>query len=852
MKRTVLSTFVIFFMQSLFAEENSNSLEALQASDLSGGRLYSFDARSLFGGGSQDINLNKFTTTDTIATGIYSLNTNINDRSLGQLTLAFKHLDASRSAVLCIDEELLQRLDLRQDFLEKLPKVECLTIKNLSPDAYYDVDHSNLTLSISLPLDILNNRPTGYIAPSLFDRGVSTGYLTYDFNTYRSKNDGQKEITNNYMSLSGGLNLAGFNYRHAGSFDSNGSSLGRYRSYLNSISTDILPLNARVTAGDFNTLTYYTDSAPIRGIQLATDMSMRPMSQRSYAPLIKGVANTNALVAVFQNGRKVYERTVPAGNFEINDLTAIGNNGDLTVQVTENGGEKHSFLVPLQGNMNLIRVGQLNYSLASGQYKLNNKVSDDYIAQLSFEYGLSNYVSMHAGTNISHPYQSYLLGFGTNTFLGGFKFDIEHSNATLAQSDRSGEKYQLGYQYNYAPFGTSLNVSSQYQSREYLTLGNTMSLRNLETLDHAEIENLFQTYRLKQQFNVSLYQTLADHKYGSLYLSASQNKYWNSAKNYTQYNIGYSNTWNRLSYSLNFSQSASGFGESNNTKEKRVNLTLSLPLEWRSKRASLYSNIQHSDDYGKPTSANVGISGTSGENNQLSYGLIANNAWNDNGSNSSISTNLNYSFPQIQIGAITGWSDQYTQFGVSARGAIVAHPYGLTLTNNLSDTFTVIHADGAKGADLVNAWGAKVDRFGNAIYSNVSPYEVNTISLNLKNLPLDVNLKANQVEVIPRRFSSTLVEFKTVKTSNILLNVHPAQNQQIPIGVQALDQQGQVIGMFGQSNQLFIEQPGPLKNNIQIVWGVNNEQSCRIEAPPHTEKNTKSSKRFQIIDVECK
>jgi len=275
---------------------------------------------------------------------------------LGTLNLKFDHLDANLTAVLCIDEQLLQRLDLRPEILEKLPKKDCLIIKDISPDAYYDLNMAELTLSLSLPLTIINQRPRGYIAPELFDTGVTSAFVGYDFNSYTNKSEDTKDTTSNYLSLTSGLNFGQFNYRHAGSFESNGSDISRYKSYLNTISTDVPRLNARVTAGDFNTQTYGIESAKIRGLQVATDISMLPWSQRSYAPLIRGVANTNALVSIFQNGHKVYERTVPAGEFEFDDLT-IGNNGDLTVQIMENGGEKRSFIVPMQSNMNLIRVG---------------------------------------------------------------------------------------------------------------------------------------------------------------------------------------------------------------------------------------------------------------------------------------------------------------------------------------------------------------------------------------------------------------------------------------------------------------------------------------------------------------
>jgi len=449
--RLVLKSSVVFLLLAkyCYAAENELLTEQLQAKVTPSERLYSFDARSLFGHHNQDIDLSYVRQTNGVAVGVYSLNTSINnERSLGTLNLKFDHLDANLTAVLCIDEQLLQRLDLRPEILEKLPKKDCLIIKDISPDAYYDLNMAELTLSLSLPLTIINQRPRGYIAPELFDTGVTSAFVGYDFNSYTNKSEDTKDTTSNYLSLTSGLNFGQFNYRHAGSFESNGSDISRYKSYLNTISTDVPRLNARVTAGDFNTQTYGIESAKIRGLQVATDISMLPWSQRSYAPLIRGVANTNALVSIFQNGHKVYERTVPAGEFEFDDLT-IGNNGDLTVQIMENGGEKRSFIVPMQSNMNLIRVGQLNYSVASGRYQLGDKLTDTYVGQMSSEYGLSNYLSLYSGVNITDAYQNYLLGFGHSNRLGGFRFDYEHSKANLAQRDQIGRKYKLDYQYSH-------------------------------------------------------------------------------------------------------------------------------------------------------------------------------------------------------------------------------------------------------------------------------------------------------------------------------------------------------------------------------------------------------------------
>ncbi|BAP36417.1 thin pili usher protein AcuC [Acinetobacter guillouiae] len=850
------SALAILLTQYAYATEAEMEIEELQARSDSSAKLYAFNARSLFGGASQDIDLSNFKRSNGVIPGVYTLQTTINgEKTLGLIDFKFDHLDASRTAVLCIDKQLLSRLDLKREILENLPKQDCLTIKDLSADAYYDVNMSDLTLNISLPLVIVNQRPHGYIAPEQFDKGVTSAFVSYDFNRYTSKTHQQKELSSNYLSLTGGLNLGGLSFRHAGSFDSSGTGLGSYHSYMNAISTDVLPLHARLTAGDFSTQSYVTESAQIRGMQLASDISMLPMSQRSYAPLIKGVANTNALVSIYQNGRKIYERTVPVGEFEFNDLTAIGNNGDLTVEVTENGGEKRQFIVPMQGNMSLVRVGQFNYSMAVGQYKLNNIVTDDYVAQFGAEFGLTNYSSVSAAINASKVYQNYVLSLGKNTSLGGFRFDLEQAKTTVIQKDYMGQRFKLAYQYSHAPSNLSISATAQYQDQKYQTLNNTMLLLNYKDLGQVELDNLFSSYRLKQQFNLSLYKTFANSKLGSISLSVLKSNYWDSMDDYMQYDLGYANRWNKLNYSIGYSQSNRSLsGYNSNNKDQKVYLTLSMPLEWRKKHINTYSNIQHSKTEGQPTNATLGFTGTLGEQKQMNYSVTANQSWNQNSAeNSSISTNLSYNLPQVKFGVMVSSSDQQSQYSVSARGALVAHRYGITATNQISDTYTIIHAEGARGANIMNAWGSKIDYFGNAVYANLSPYDKNLISLNIQDLDFDINVKSNQAEVIPRRNSATLVKFDVEKTSNILLNVlNFDMTKQIPIGVQALSTDGQIVGMFGQSNQLFIEKAALLNQDILVQWGATERQACRINAPQRVLSKQKNTKKMQLIDVECK
>lgn len=142
--------------------------------------ILTFNPSSLFGGENQSVDLSIFRSANYIAEGTYIVDTTVNDRSIGELKLLFKHVDTNPSAVLCIDADILKRLDLQPYYLNSLAQKDCLTVKDISPDAYYDFDLSTQKLAISIPQKFVVDRPKGYIDPALFDPGITSAFIGYN------------------------------------------------------------------------------------------------------------------------------------------------------------------------------------------------------------------------------------------------------------------------------------------------------------------------------------------------------------------------------------------------------------------------------------------------------------------------------------------------------------------------------------------------------------------------------------------------------------------------------------------------------------------------------------------------
>lgn len=94
-------------------------------------------------------------------------------------------------------------------------------------------------------------------------------------------------------------------------------------------------MKSQLLLGESATSGSIFSSYTFTGVQLASDDNMLPNSQRGFAPTVRGIANSSAIVTIRQNGYVIYQSNVPAGAFEINDLYPSSNSGDLEVTIEE-------------------------------------------------------------------------------------------------------------------------------------------------------------------------------------------------------------------------------------------------------------------------------------------------------------------------------------------------------------------------------------------------------------------------------------------------------------------------------------------------------------------------------------
>ncbi len=149
------------------------------------------------------------------------------------------------------------------------------------------------------------------------------------------------------LDLAAGINFGSWHLRQRSSVEVSSDGTSSYQNIATYLAHDIPSIRSDLTVGDSFTDGAVFDSFGFRGVSLASDDQMLPDSQLEYAPVVHGIARTNARVVITQNGNTILETTVSPGAFEINDLYATGYGGDLHVTVYEADGTQDTLHGPV-------------------------------------------------------------------------------------------------------------------------------------------------------------------------------------------------------------------------------------------------------------------------------------------------------------------------------------------------------------------------------------------------------------------------------------------------------------------------------------------------------------------------
>lgn len=808
------------------------------------GEPVEFNADFLQGSGGK-VDLTRFAAGNPVLAGEYLVDLDLNGQWLARTKVRFvaqaRVGAGAAGAEPCIDRVVLPQLGLAAMQIPASARAElarggCLAIAAVAPGASAEFDQSALQLSLSVPQALLDRRPRGYVPPENWDKGVTSATLAYDASLFRAQSEGTA-TTSLYAGLTAGLNLGSWHFRQRSSLTgSNGT--WRYQNVAAYVQHDLPKLRASLTLGNTFTDGAVFDSFGFRGISLASDDRMRPDSQQGYAPVIRGIARTNARVRITQNGTLLLETTVAPGPFEISDLYPTGYGGDLLVTVHEADGRQESFTVTYAALVQLLRPGTTRFSLAAGELDLDGSGgSGNWFVQGAVQRGISNALTAYAGAAAAPGYVSALAGIALNTPLGAVAVDATLAQARIVPADPD-EGYSVRLSYSKVVPGLRTNVSVaayRHSSTGFWSMRDAMEAREAVRLglDPQAVP------RQRNRFQINVTQNLGVG-WGNLYLSGSATDYWNHASSVLQLQAGYGNVARLGKYDLNYGlsyvrQRDQATGQTND----RVLLTLSAALGERANAPQLAMNLAHdqADARGR-TSGRVALSGTLGARSEYSYN--ANATFAPEGNSFGLATAYRADFATFSASGSAG--SRFSQFSLGASGGVVIHPGGVTLASQMGDTIGVISARDAEGARLASDRGTRINGAGYAVVPNLMPYRLNDVTIDPQGSSAEVELKATSQQVAPRANSVVLIKFDTASGQGVTVNARLPGGEPVPFGASVLDARRDEIGLAGQGGQIFLRGIAPA-GTLQVDWG---EGGCYIDysLPP-------AQKGAAMVDVDA-
>lgn len=807
-----------FYTQNLYAEE--------------------FDT-SLLVGRSKNGDISRFYIDEKIPKGEQLVDVYVNQAWKGQFIINV----INDKGEISLPADDVKSLGLNLSFLakQKIDIEKPVLVGELAYGVTSELDITQLRLNISAPQIAIKQSESGYVNPRYWQSGISALILSYNLNyyNYKAKAGSKNNNENFFANLNSGINLGAWQFRDESNYAYYSHGRSQWKNNTRYVYKAFSEITSGLTIGDFYTPAALFSSIPFRGASLASEISMLPNSSQGFAPIIRGVAQTNALVSVYQNEHIVFQENVPPGEFSFNDIQPTAGGGDLLVVIQEADGRRESFTVPFSAVPDMLKEGVSRYNLIVGQSKISNTQYQPRFAQGEFHYGVNNLVTLYTGGVISKDYYSMLIGSGWNFKIGAISADITHANANLDGGNKSGQSFRLAYSKYMNATLTNLTLAAyRYSTRDYYSFVDTIYSHDnysawkeyqqvlakeqgnnnaISELDLTTFDAL-RGSRAKNTFTINLNQHLGDNR-GVIFLSGTHRNYWNTEGSNREYQLGYSNNYKEITYNF----SVSKLRNLDNQEETRYYVNMSVPISIFDKRTNINTALYYRDSHYQQTT--LSMSGVAGKDDLINYTLTGSN---ETGGNNLAGANVSYHHPYSTLSASYSEANDYRQGGLGTRGTVVAIPHHLVFSGDTGKTYTVINAPMANNMMVNGNKATLTNQQGVVLLTNTTPYRTNSYTLTNTEHSSNAEITGNIAHVTPYLGAVNYLTLETDQRKTFIIRASLDKGESLPFGTEVLNEEEYAIGYVGQSSMLYLKSD-KLPSLIHIKLNLPHKSQCTIK-----------------------
>lgn len=793
---------------------------------------------SLIGDG-EAVDLSQYETRGSVPEGEYLIDVFVNTNNVATQKIRFGK-NSKGKVVPQLTPVMLEKYGVDFSRLNVSKEAEGKPIDDLSaliPSAETKFSLSSLRLDISIPQLYVTRLVSGYSDPALWDQGVPAMLFNYNLNASKNWQDNQDNNSQNenlFGMVNGGLNAGPWRLRSTYSLYDSRSTSGQYHSSMRTqqfsntyLQRNVASLRSELSMGEISTGGNIFDGIPFRGVQLTSDDAMLPYGMRGFAPVVTGIARSNALVTITQNGNVIYQNNVAPGAFRIDDLSQAGNAGDLVVTVKEADGSTHVSTQSYSTLPVMIRPGNYQYEVSVGRYQNGGYTRDSKtptFAMGTLVYGLPHYVTLYGGALGSDNYHSLALGTGVSLgYFGALSFDSTWAKASLpgTQGDARGASFRMKYSKSLLSTGTSVDLTSyRYSTSHYYSFSDVNSQGSLRD-DVGPWNNNHK----RSSWQLRLSQQLGS--LGAVFLNGSRDDYWGTGGVQNTLNVGFNSSMKGITYSLNYSVDRRKGQSSNWPVNRQVFFNMSVPLSLftsakYAQRVYLNYNLNHSSNDDRTTQQ---LSGGGSLTDQLAYSLSQ--GWGNNGEGQSGSFSLNYNGPKGNANG--GYNYGRHTHGINAgfSGGLLVHQHGVIFSKPLGDTMGLVSVPGVEGV-YASPGGMPTNSGGYALVPYLNAYEKNMISIDPTTLPDNAEVLQNSVNLYPTRGAVVLAKFAPRIGQQVLMTLI-TNGKPVPFGaVAALEGDDGNNNIVGDAGVVYLSGMPP-KGRLRVQWGNDAGRQCIVD-----------------------
>ncbi|HCW7014806.1 TPA: fimbrial biogenesis outer membrane usher protein [Citrobacter farmeri] len=859
---------LLLSLSGLFIPDRKNGIKIIIAGfilcGLTGGKVSadsSFEESYLRrdkNGASPDVFIYK----NAVTPGIKSVDIRVNDQSAGKMDVEFISNGRDETTP-CLSADMLKTIGIKTELYEEKANGRCYDLKKTIPASELYYRDSNQTLFITVPQEAVDKQNFTMIPPEEWDHGVTSLRTSYNGYYYSSRiktdqhsgggNDSDSDTSRSaYVNLNTVGSLGAWRLYSVDSFyksDQRGWESNHDRSYL---SRDIASLRSQLQVGEIYTRTsgYMAGTVPLSGVSLTTSEKMSLDNQFRFAPVIRGVARTNARLTVRQRGNVIYSTTLTPGPFAIDDLYSAQVGADLEATVEESDGQRQVFRVPYTSLPDMIRPGAMRYSVAAGKYRSQGRdVKEPVVFSGGLERGFE-YFTLGGALLASDRYQTLSAGVSWNAGnIGAFSAEIAHarySNPENSDNTRDGSAVRVQYARHFEASDTSLQILGyQYRSEDFLEFQEYLMRDSGYVSPDDDDAYAYSTRRKRNRLEMTINQNVTD--IGSLYMTVSQDRYYGTSNKSTSVTGGVGTTIGSSTVSLSLTDT-----RDEDRSDRQLSLSVSIPLSSGSDSRRSYGSLNYGlvRDQNKQFSQSLGYSG-SALDNTLTYSA---NVLRDVQGKYSQSGTLGYNGSMANISGGLSHSNNYNQISAGMSGGVTLYGGGVVLSPVLGDTVAIVDTTGASGIGLSGSGDVRTDMFGHAMVTWLTPYRYNEINLDASGVD-NVELKETGRKVVPSEGAAVLLKFASRVGRRAMAELHGPRN--IPLGAMVYTEgdgaSREEAGIVGNKGLTYLSGlDARNEEHLLVVWGDGPDAQCRFTLPAATPEQLKPDNWYQKIIVNCR